>query len=177
MNSDVVTAWWKEEPDNADALMMWARVQTQRALKARCGAVTARVLLRSIGDARRARRNAAQTLPNDPVQWVCRLALPQLDLDRRYMHRPEHGAAPPEALPPPGPWPLLWEVVRRDPDNREGYHRMLQCFQARRQGALDFARWTALRSREETKNYWRRTLGRRGRLGAGALNWHVGSGQ
>ncbi|MFF3412289.1 hypothetical protein ACFYW8_40320 [Streptomyces sp. NPDC002742] len=68
MNSDVVTAWWKEQPDNADALLMWARVQTQRALNARCGAVTARVVLRSIGDARRARWNAAQTLPNDPVQ-------------------------------------------------------------------------------------------------------------
>ncbi|MCT9003551.1 hypothetical protein [Streptomyces rhizosphaerihabitans] len=147
-NSDAVTAWWKEEPDNSDALMMWARVQTQRALNASRAEVTARVLLQSIGDARRACRNAAQTLPNDPVPWVCRLALAQLDVDRRYMHRPEHWGDSPDALLPPGPWPLLWEVVHRDPDNREGYHRMLQCFQARGQGALDFARWTALKSHE-----------------------------
>ncbi|MEH0576818.1 MULTISPECIES: hypothetical protein [Streptomyces] len=142
--SDAVDAWYAEDPGDANAAMMRARVLTQRALVThRAGA--AGDVLRRIRMARGACDEAAVRWPADPVPWVDQLALAQLDLDIRAAHRPEHWAAPPETMLPRGPWPLLWEVSRRDPANREAYHRMLQCLQARGDGAVDFTRWVASR--------------------------------
>lgn len=48
----------------------------------------------------------------------------------------------------PGPWGLLAEADKRDPYNREAYHRMLQFVYARRAGgslseAVNFVQWAA----------------------------------
>ncbi|MGW0576482.1 hypothetical protein ACWD25_11030 [Streptomyces sp. NPDC002920] len=143
--NDAIDAWNAEEPGDAHALMMQARVQTLRALAAhRAG--EGRDALRRIRIARAACDAAADRWPTNPVPWVCQLALAQLDVDIRAAHRPEHWATPPEhSLLPRGPWPLLGEADRRDPANREAYHRILQCLQARAVGAVDFTRWLAAR--------------------------------
>ncbi|MGW1363019.1 hypothetical protein ACWCQP_37125 [Streptomyces chartreusis] len=76
------------------------------------------------------------------------LALAQLDVDYRNWHSHQHWANPPEleVMLPSGPWPLLWQADLRDPLNREAYHRMLQCFQARGHGAKDFTFWASSRA-------------------------------
>ncbi|MFC4506550.1 MULTISPECIES: hypothetical protein [Streptomyces] len=144
--SDAIDAWNVEEPGDANAMMMQARVLTLRALAAHRAGGAGGDIFRRIRMARFACDEAAARRPRDPVPWVDQLALAQLDTDIRAAHRPEHWARPPEAMLPPGPWPLLWEALRRDPASREAYHRMLQCLQARGRGALDFTRWVASRS-------------------------------
>lgn len=133
-----IDAWYDEEPHSHDALMMMARVRTQRVLSAaRSGAhVDPRVIHAAHGMCWQAYR----AWPEDPVPWVDRLALAQLDIDYRVSRFREHWAAAPDPMLLPGPWPVLQMVQRRDPENREAYHRMLQCFQARGHGALDYAR-------------------------------------
>ncbi|MFD7379132.1 hypothetical protein [Streptomyces mirabilis] len=138
-----IDAWIAEESDSPNALMMRARVLTQRVLTAHRARANHHTLFQAAGAARQACGDAARRWPHDPVPWVCLLALAQLDIDHRDRHRLEHWAYPPEALLPPGPWPLLGEVGRRDAGNREAYHRMLQCLQARGRGAVDFSRWVA----------------------------------
>jgi hypothetical protein len=85
---------------------------------------------------------AAQKAPADPVPWVCVLALAQLD---DHQLRRDHQLQPPEPLLAPGPWGLLEQAHRRDPCNREAYHRMLQFVTARKAGtptdAIHFVRW------------------------------------
>ncbi|GHE99617.1 hypothetical protein [Streptomyces fumanus] len=48
-------------------------------------------------------------------------------------------------MPYEGPWPLLEEILQRDPGSREGHHRMRQFFQAHGMGAVarDYAFWLA----------------------------------
>ncbi|MFJ8143093.1 hypothetical protein [Streptomyces sp. NPDC096013] len=140
-NGFAVDAWCLEEPGSADALMMRARVLAQRALNAHRDGADRHALSPLIDAALRACWDGTRRWPYDPVFWVCLLSLAQLDIDPRRRIRVEHWAHPPEALLPPGPWPLLWEANRRDPGNREAYHRMLQCFHARGNGAVDFTRW------------------------------------
>ncbi|MEU5281085.1 hypothetical protein AB0G87_32295 [Streptomyces asoensis] len=141
--SDAVDAWQAEEPGDAYALMMQARVRTLRALTAH-RANEGNDVLRFVRGARAACDAAADRWPANPVPWVCLLALAQLDIDERSPQRAEHWAtAPLHSLLPRGPWPLLSEVRRRDPGNREAHHRMLQCLQARGAGAVDFTRWLA----------------------------------
>jgi hypothetical protein len=81
-------------------------------------------------------------VPGDPVPWVCRLALAQVDPQQRVR---EHRVAPPDRMLPPGPWGLLREVWRRDLYNREGHHRMLQTLLAVPVGGpaagLNFTHW------------------------------------
>lgn len=140
--SDAVAAWLAEDPGDAYALMMQARVQTLRVLAAH--RAEGNDALHTIRIAVAACEAAAARWPENPVPWVCHLALAQLDIDARAPHRAEHWAtAPQHSLLPRGPWPLLWEVGRRDPGNREAHHRMLQCLQARGVGAVDFTRWLA----------------------------------
>ncbi|MEV0642520.1 hypothetical protein AB0I77_47970 [Streptomyces sp. NPDC050619] len=124
--TDVVRAWLAEEPDSVPAAVMRARVAVERALRARREEHrrTHQLWIEAwdLSDA------ATRAAPQDPVPWVCLLALAQLD--RRQLWE-EHRAPPPEPMLPPGPWGLLTEADKRDPYNREAHHRMAQFLYAR----------------------------------------------
>lgn len=143
--ADVVDVWLAEEPDSYDAQVMRARVFVERALRAhrQQHAGVAEFETR----ARHAAQVAAHRAPQDPVPWVCLLALAQID---RHQRRPEHRVPSAEPMLPPGPWRLLDEVTRRDPYNREAYHRVLQFLLSRNvpwsaglASVFDFGRWVA----------------------------------
>lgn len=136
--SHVVREWLAEEPSSPDGLMMRARVDTERVLHAhRAGHSGVAELA---GHARSSASAAAAAAPGDPVPWVCRLALAQVDPRQTVA---EHRVAPPDRMLPLGPWGLLHEVWRRDVYSREGHHRMLQALLAAPVGgpaaALNFA--------------------------------------
>ncbi|MDN0193861.1 hypothetical protein [Streptomyces sp. S.PNR 29] len=143
--SDVISVWLAEEPGSYDAQVMGTRVAVERALRAhRHKHPQAHELeARARGEALLAARRA----PHDPVPWVCLLALAQTD--PRQLQR-EHCLEPTEPMLPRGPWGLLYEVNRRDPYNREAYHRVLQFLLARDvhpaaslAAVVDFGRWVA----------------------------------
>lgn len=139
-HSQVVRAWLVEEPANPDAGMMRARVETERVLHAwRSGRNDA---IELAGQAQASALAAARRVPDDPVPWVCLLALAQADPEQRYR---EHRARPPEQMLPDGPWRLLLEVHQRDVFNREAHHRMLQALLTAKRGgpaaALAFTHW------------------------------------
>ncbi|WP_328732816.1 hypothetical protein OHT20_31435 [Streptomyces caniferus] len=143
--ADVVDVWLAEEPDAYDPQMMRARVFVERALRAHRQQHTGVAEFET--RARHAAQMAAQRAPQDPVPWVCLLALAQIDRNQR---RPEHRVRSAEPMLPPGPWQLLDEVVRRDPYNREAYHRVLQFLLSRNAppsaqlaSVFDFGRWVA----------------------------------
>jgi hypothetical protein len=141
--TDLVQAWRCEEPRSALAAVMHGRVAVERALRARYqGHQHAQALWRQAWGACRIATRAAH---DDPVPWVCLLALARLDERQEW---DEHRTAAPEPTLPSGPWGLLAEADRRDPHNREAYHRMLQFLCGRPTGgrlreAGDFARWAA----------------------------------
>ncbi len=141
--SDAVRTWRAEEPTNVAATVMHTRVVVERALRAhREGHPRTKELWQLGWEACGA---AARIAPDDPVPWVCLLALSQLDSKQRLE---EHRLAPPGPMLFPGPWELLSEADRRDPYNREAYHRMLQFVYARRGSrslaeAVNFAQWAA----------------------------------
>ncbi|MFD7661172.1 hypothetical protein [Streptomyces sp. NPDC059788] len=150
--TNVVELWLEEEPESRDARVMYARVATERVLRAHRrrsahDSGQARDLEKLADGARQACLRAGEGNSGDPVLYICRLALAEADTAERC---PEHRVAPPrpEHLLPPGPWGLLGEAHRRDPFNREAWHRMSQALQARpgpagrRAVAMDFARWT-----------------------------------
>lgn len=135
---DAVEAWLQEEPD-ATAVMMRARVMVQRALNAhRAGQRDGEVLA---DRARAACWEAARYWPDDPVPWVCLLALAQLDMPDVELRRPEHRMPSPEYMLPPGPWGLLHEADKRDPGSREAWHRMIQALRAYGENVYDVVRW------------------------------------
>ncbi|MCS0636833.1 hypothetical protein NX801_14430 [Streptomyces sp. LP05-1] len=127
--SDVVRAWRAEQPESAAAAVMHARVAVERAVRAhREGHRRTRELWqRALEECGLVSRAA----PADPVPWVCLLALAPLDEGQRMA---EHRVRPPGPMLPPGPWGLLAEAGKRDPHNREAYHRMLQFLYTRRSG-------------------------------------------
>ncbi|WP_127357237.1 hypothetical protein [Actinacidiphila soli] len=136
--TDAIAAWLTEEPSCADAVVMEARVAVQRALYAhRTRQPDAE---RLAARARMVSQDATQFALEDPVPWVCLLSLALVDMGQ---HLPEHRVPPPEGLLPTGPWGLLEEVYKRDPYNREAWHRMLQVFYARKINAFDYVRWVA----------------------------------
>ncbi|MEV7192480.1 hypothetical protein AB0N81_11835 [Streptomyces sp. NPDC093510] len=150
--ANVVELWLKEEPESLAARVMYARVATERVLQAHRKNWArdyrkAGDLDKLVARARDACHRASEGNPHDAVPWVCRLALAETDMAGRY---PEHHVDPPphEYLLPGGPWGLLSEAHRRDPFNREAWHRMSQALQAhpgpagRQAVATDFARWT-----------------------------------
>jgi hypothetical protein len=141
--SGAINAWCSETPDDPDALMMRARVLTERAVAAGRRGLFGAELIDSIRVARVACHAAAQRWPADPVPWVCLLTLARLDIDQRAPHDSSHWAAAPEPMLPPGPWPLLDSVNKRHPRNREAHIRLLQVFEARGRGGIDFARAVA----------------------------------
>lgn len=138
--SHVVREWLAEEPSCRDALVMRARVETERVLHAyRSGHVGAGELA---DVARSSVSAAAAATPEDPVPWVCLLALAQVDPGQWL---PEHRVVGPDRMLPPGPWGLLREVWGRDLYNREAHHRVLQVLLAARVGGpaagLNFTHW------------------------------------
>ncbi|MCL7377975.1 hypothetical protein [Streptomyces sp. 35G-GA-8] len=141
--SDAVQAWLSEEPRNVAALVMHTRVLVERAVRAhREGHARTQELWQQAWEAC---GNATRQAPDDPVPWVCLLALSQLDGRQRLE---EHRLAPPGPMLFPGPWALLAEADKRDPYNREAYHRMLQFVYARRADgslseAVNFVQWAA----------------------------------
>ncbi|MFJ4780009.1 hypothetical protein [Streptomyces sp. NPDC088762] len=140
--SDVVRAWRAEEPHSVAATVMHTRVTVERAVRAhRAGHPRTGELWQ---EAWRACRDTAAISPADPVPWVCLLALALLDEHRRME---EHRLPPPGRMLPAGPWGILAEADRRDPHNREAYHRMLQFVYASTPGPLSqaatFAQWAA----------------------------------
>lgn len=137
-----IEAWCAEEPYDWDALMMRARVQTQRVLNAHRDGLSGRKLISAVRDARAACETAAERWPKDPVPHVCRLALVQVDTDPRFPHSRMHWEARDDMLPP-GPWRLLSWVDRLDRYNREAYHRMLHVLYARDEHALYFTQTVA----------------------------------
>ncbi|MEV5786045.1 hypothetical protein ACGFWD_26970 [Streptomyces sp. NPDC048448] len=141
--SHAIEAWRREEPENVNAVMMWARVLTQRALHAFRDGARGEDLRRVTYAANQACRTAASLWPADPVPGVCLLALAQTDVDRSWPHDPLNWVEHRDGFLPPGPWTLLNWVHSRHPYNREAYHRTLQVLQARGAGDLDFALWVA----------------------------------
>lgn len=140
---DAVEAWVQEAPDH-NAVMMNARVAVQRALNAhRAQHVRRRDAHRLEAEARTACGAAIRRWPEDPVPWVDLLALAQVDTADVRLRRPEHRRRPWEQLLPVGPWGLLSEVYKRDPLNREAWHRMLQALEAYGQNTSDFGRWVS----------------------------------
>jgi hypothetical protein len=142
-SNHAIDSWCAEEPQDRDALMMWARVLTQRVIQAHRDGAPERELIVAVRAASAACRAAAERWPSDPVPGVCSLALAQTDTDEASPHSRLNWEWPHEAMLPPGPWRLLDWVNRRDPYNREAYHRMLNVFHARGKGGLDFAQWVA----------------------------------
>ncbi|MFI9586824.1 hypothetical protein ACIHCQ_34495 [Streptomyces sp. NPDC052236] len=141
--SDAVQAWRTEEPRSLAAIVMYCRVLVERALRAH--RERHRRTEELWHEAWEACRIAAHQAPDDPVPWVCLLALAQLDEKQRM---DEHRLPPPGPMLFPGPWGLLAEADKRDPYNREAYHRMLQFVYARRPGgqvseAVNFVQWAA----------------------------------
>ncbi|MBZ3906551.1 hypothetical protein [Streptomyces griseiscabiei] len=151
VRSGAVGAWREEEPGSADALVMAARVMTQRALLSARAGVGLRQQARVCDLAREACRRAMPGAdPYDPVPQVCLLALAQMPCEWQVpdRYRPELFGEPPESsMLPRGPWPQLGEVLCRDPDNREALQRMLQYFHARGAGGFSFAQWEASRAK------------------------------
>ncbi|MEU0283898.1 MULTISPECIES: hypothetical protein [unclassified Streptomyces] len=141
--SDAVRAWLSEEPRSVAAHVMHTRVLVERAVRAhREGHARTQELWQQAWEAC---GSAARHAPDDPVPWVCLLALSQLDGRQRLE---EHRLAPPGPMLFPGPWALLAEADKRDPYNREAYHRMLQFVYARRADgslseAVNFVQWAA----------------------------------
>jgi hypothetical protein len=146
--SHAIEVWCTEEPGSADAYMMHARVLTHRVLAAHRTNPDRHSLLPSLRSAHAACDAGAHRWPKDPVFWVAKLALAQLDVDPQRWHSHLHWAThPDEPTLSHGPWPLLWQVDRLDWANREAYHRMLQCLEARgREKTLDFTWWAASRA-------------------------------
>lgn len=145
-----VAAWLREEPGSPDALMMWARVLTRQAVRAMRRGVDDQLLRRAADVARDACWEAMRSRPEDPVPWICLLQLAGLPLDAWWLDPYHQRRARPWEQPwdlmlPLGPWPLLGEVNRRDPGNREAYHRMREYFHTRVSltSGVDFARWVA----------------------------------
>ncbi|MFC8536416.1 hypothetical protein ACFUJY_21030 [Streptomyces sp. NPDC057249] len=141
--TDAIRTWLTEEPESTAAAVMRARVAVERAVRAnRSGHPSGRELWQ---EAWEACRSAAHAAPADPVPWVCLLALSQLDAGQRLA---EHRLPPPGPMLFPGPWGLLAEADRRDPHNREAYHRMLQFVYARSAGgtlseAVNLVQWAS----------------------------------
>ncbi|MDN3296095.1 hypothetical protein QWM81_18930 [Streptomyces ficellus] len=143
--SDVVQVWCAEQPDSVAAAVMHTRVVVERAVRAhRERHPRTRELWQSAWESC---ASSARLAPADPVPWVCLLALAVLDDEQRM---DEHRVRPPGPMLPAGPWGLLAEADKRDPHNREAYHRMLQFLYARRAGtgssvseAVNFVQWAA----------------------------------
>lgn len=145
----VFKTWLDEEPNSADASMMWARVLTRAAIEAHRSGKNKGLVLRAAGLALQACMKAVALWPDCPVPWICLLHLTQLPFDS-YHFDPHWRSRPipwdqlgDPTMPYRGPWPLLEEINKRDPGSREGHHRMRE-FHLYRGGptaAMNYAAW------------------------------------
>ncbi|MER7668150.1 hypothetical protein ABTY61_06750 [Kitasatospora sp. NPDC096128] len=126
--TDVLDHWRAEAADSVGLVTLLARAAVERALMASAQPTDPRTVARLEHSARELCWEAAATLTDDPVPWICLLALAQLDPGQS---RPEHRVPAPDQLLPPGPWGLLAQARRADPWNREAFHRMLRVWLAR----------------------------------------------
>ncbi|MFJ9841762.1 hypothetical protein ACIRYZ_15075 [Kitasatospora sp. NPDC101155] len=135
--TNVLDYWYAEAPDSTGLVTLLARVAVERALLTGVQPTDPRVVAGLEQSARQLCWDAAATLADDPVPWICMLALAQLDLSQS---RPEHRISAPDQMLPPGPWGLLAQVRRADPWNREAFHRLLRFWLAQGDGgsASDF---------------------------------------
>ncbi|GAA3354401.1 hypothetical protein GCM10017744_012210 [Streptomyces antimycoticus] len=140
--STVVDAWRAEEPQSVAALVMGARVGVERAVRAH------REGHRRTGSCGGRRGSPASWPRTTPRRIRCPgcVCWPWRSWTRSSGRRST--GAPARSAAVPGPWGLLAEADRRDPYNREAYHRMLQFVYARRAGgslaeAVNFAQWVS----------------------------------
>jgi len=118
--SNIVETWHAEAPD-VTSVVMTARVTTERALRARTARHPDTHALWHTAMAKC--RAAVYDAPDNPVPWICFLALAVIDEGQQEA---EHRVRTPDPMLPPGPWGLLQRAHHLDPYNREAYHRMLQ---------------------------------------------------
>jgi hypothetical protein len=134
VSSDVVETWAKEEPENPDALLLYARVAAHRALTAQ--RERDRGMLEAI--AAKACAAAHRAWPVDPTPFVVELTLLRL-------RRSAPGGAPAR---PPGTaadpaWALWREAEARHAGNREAGQRLLALCYPRHGGSGELASDTA----------------------------------
>ena len=131
-SSDVVETWTREEPENPDALLLYARVTAHRAVTAKQDRETLEAIaVKACAAARRA-------FPADPTPYAVELTLLRL-------RQSEGGRAPRR---PPGSaedpaWALWHEAVARHPGNREAGQRLLALCYPRHGGTVELASDTA----------------------------------
>lgn len=143
VSSDVVEAWTREEPDNPDALLLYARVATHRAVTATQGRETLEEI------AARACAAAHRACPEDPTPFVVELSLWRLrqSAGESAPSRPPGAAgesadaSDAEADPADSDpaWSLWRQADERDPGNREAGQRMLALCYPRHGGSLALA--------------------------------------
>ena len=131
-SSNVVETWTREEPENPDALLLYARVAAHRALTAKRD----RDALEAI--AAKACAAAHRAWPVDPTPFVVELTLLRL-------RRAKRGGVP---VRPPGTaedpaWALWREVESRHPGNREAGQRLLALCYPRHGGTGELTSDTA----------------------------------
>ena len=132
VSSDVAETWTKEEPENPDALLLYARVAAYRAVTAKLN----REELETI--AAKACAAAHRAWPVDPTPFVVELTLLRL-------RQSEEGGAPDR---PPGSvedpaWALWREAESRHPGNREAGQRLLALCYPRHGGSAELVSDTA----------------------------------
>jgi hypothetical protein len=131
--SDVAETWAREEPENPDALLLYARVATHRAVTAKRG----REQLERIASTACAAVRRAD--PRDPTPYAVELSL------LRLRHGVGGRAAP---CRPPGSsedpaWALWREAETRHPGHREAGQRLLTLCFPRHGGSAELASDTA----------------------------------
>ena len=131
-SNDVVETWAQEEPENPDALLLYARLTAHRA-------VTAKRNREALSDiAVKACAAAHRAWPQDPTPFVVELTLLRM---RQPYGRPAPGHAPGSPVDPA--WALWRETESRHAGNREAGQRLLALCYPRHGGTVELASDTA----------------------------------
>ena len=131
--SDVVETWTREEPENPDALLLYARVAAHRAVTAKQDRETLEAIaVNACAAARRA-------WPADPTPYAVELTLLRLRQSESAGRAPQR---PPGSAGDPA-WSLWREAVSRHPGNREAGQRLLALCYPRHGGTVELASDTA----------------------------------
>lgn len=113
-SSDVVETWTREEPENPDALLLYARVAAHRAVTAKSGRETLERIATTACEA------AKRAWPDDPTPYAIELSLLRL----RQSAGGRAPCRPPGSAEDPA-WTLWREAENRHPGNREAGQRIL----------------------------------------------------
>ena len=117
---DSAALWLTDEPGDPDALMLHARVLVVRAIHAARGMESHAQALAA--HAARACQKAMLAAVGDPTPPVALLHLGETGLDLPGLR---FNARTLDDLPINAPWNLLDEVLKRAPDHREAFHRLI----------------------------------------------------